>query len=84
MQTLLKTTRAYRLLQAEKQNERFSHAYLLLFDDARNLRSALKTFSKLFFAPSKRTETLIDEEAFSDCLFFRVFYREFFFRLREK
>ena len=70
MQTLLKTTRAYRLLQAEKQNERFSHAYLLLFDDARNLRSALKTFSKLFFAPSKRTETLIDEEAFSDCLFF--------------
>ena len=70
MQTLLKTTRAYTLLQAEKQNERFSHAYLLLFDDARNLRFALKTFSKLFFPPSKRTETLIEEESFSDCLFF--------------
>ncbi len=70
MQTLLKNTRAYKLLQAEKQNNRFSHAYLLLFDDARNLRSALKTFAKLFFDENQRVSQLVDEENFSDCLFF--------------
>lgn len=70
MQTLLQNTRAYKLLQAEKQNNRFSHAYLLLLDDARNLRSALKTFAKLFFADNQRVTQLIEEENFSDCLFF--------------
>ena len=79
MQALLKETNAYRLLQAEAENGQLSHAYLLDFCDSRNLRLALKTFAKLFFdcangeenAPAKRRiSQLIDEENFSDCLFF--------------
>ena len=79
MQTLLKSTQAYRLLQTETQENRLSHAYLLLMNDARNLRVALKTFAKLFFgcsdetllsASQRRISDLIDADNFSDCLFF--------------
>ena len=75
MQTLLRTTGAYKLLENEGKSTGFSHAYLLLFDDARNLRVALKTFAKLFFGCDKestdsqrRISELIDSESFSDCL----------------
>ena len=78
MQTLLKNTQAYRLLKTESEEGRLSHAYLLLLNDARNLRTALKTFAKLFFqqdfqenSPAfARICNLIDEENFSDCLLF--------------
>ena len=77
MQTLLKTTGAYKLLQNEGKNKDFSHAYLLLFEDARNLRVALKTFAKLFFyceneytEKERRISGLIDAENYADCLFF--------------
>ena len=77
MQTLLKTTGAYKLLQNEGKNKDFSHAYLLLFEDARNLRVALKTFAKLFFyceneytERERRISGLIDAENYADCLFF--------------
>lgn len=75
MERLLKSTQAYRLLEKEIDGEACSHAYLLLFDDARNLRPALKTFAKLFFScadgddrESERRAKLIDEESFADCL----------------
>ncbi len=77
MQTLIKNTQAYRLLQAEAQKSRLSHAYLLLLDDKRNLRNALKTFAKILFAcdtpvtdREKRIAERIDKETFTDCLFF--------------
>ncbi len=78
MQTLLKSTQAYRLLQTESAEDKLGHAYLLLLNDARNLRFALKTFAKLFFqkdflgkdAAFLRVCDLIDAENFSDCLFF--------------
>lgn len=72
MQTLLKTTQAYTLLETEKTNDRFAHAYLVVFNDARNLKLALKTFAKLFFDCGKndRISKLIDAENFSDCLFY--------------
>lgn len=77
MQTLLKTTQAYRLLQTECEEERFSHAYLVLFNDGRNLRNVLKSFAKLILncadeetAAKKRVSELIDDENFSDCLFY--------------
>ena len=77
MQTLLKKTRAYGLIKTEEARGELSHAYLLLLDDGRNLRSALKTFIKPFFHCSseetpgaKRRSNLIDNETFSDCLFF--------------
>ncbi len=77
MQTLIKNTQAYRLLQAQAQKQRLSHAYLLLMDDKRNLRSALKTLAKVFFGcdtprsdREKRIFERIDKESFSDCLCF--------------
>ncbi len=77
MQTLLRETGAYRLLKNEEERGELSHAYLLLFDDARHLRLALKTFAKLFFecdtpktTAQKRVAELIDSESFSDCVFF--------------
>ncbi len=77
MQALLRSTKAYRLLQKEGEGKGFSHAYLLIFDDARHLRSALKEFAKLLLScedatsPAKaRISSLVDEESFCDCLFF--------------
>lgn len=77
MQTLLKTTQAYTLLENEGKREGFSHAYLLLLDDTRHLRIAMKTFAKLLFScadkrttEEKRISDLIDAESFSDCVFF--------------
>lgn len=71
METLLKKTQAYELLRAEGRENRFGHAYLLHFDDGKNLTTALKTFAKLFFADradAARVERLIDEDSFADCL----------------
>ena len=77
MQTLLKNTQAYGLLKRESEEGKLGHAYLLLLSDTRNIRAALKTFAKLFFKPDCQDErafsrvcALIDEENFSDCLFF--------------
>ena len=82
MEELLKNTQAYRLLQKESVENNCSHAYLLLFDDGRNLRSALKTFAKILFScaeiedwdedkkDKERIAKLIDEESFSDCLIY--------------
>lgn len=77
MQQLLKTTGAYKLLQNEGKSTGFSHAYLLLFDDKRNLRTVLKTFAKVLFNcenertdKERRVSELIDAESFTDCLCF--------------
>jgi len=80
MLELLKKTQAYRLVQKESAENVCSHAYLLLFDDARNLRFVLKEFAKILFncaeidewtedrEEKERVARLIDEESFSDCL----------------
>ena len=77
MQTLIKNTRAYQLLKAEAAKNRLSHAYLLLLDDSRNLRAALKLFAKVLLGcdeekteNEKRLSSRIDSETFTDCLFF--------------
>lgn len=79
---LIKNTQAYRLLQKECAGGSFSHAYLLLFDDGRNLRFTLKEFAKVLFTcdeiddwsedlqAKKRVAKLIDEDSFSDCLIY--------------
>ena len=72
---LLQNTQAYRLLQKESEENMCSHAYLLLFDDARNLRATLKEFAKLLFsanttAEKQRIDKLINEESYADCLFY--------------
>ena len=79
MEKLLKDTQAYRLLKKEYTENACSHAYLLQFGDGRNLRFALKLLAKVLFGcdesgyldeEEQRREKLIDEESFSDCLFF--------------
>lgn len=76
MQTLLKATQAYKIVQNEKRDNRLSHAYLLLLDDSRNLREALKIFATLLLVGnnedehSLRISKLIQTESFSDCLFY--------------
>ena len=77
MLTLLQNTRAYQLVEGERAKGELSHAYLLHFPDARNLRTALALFAKLFFncqdaqtTDAERIARLIDDEQFSDCLFF--------------
>lgn len=78
MDSLLKNTRAYKLLEAEADSRSLAHAYLLLMDDPRNLRQAGKLFAKPFFgchksvlsAKNQRVAELIDTEGYTDCLFY--------------
>lgn len=78
MQTLLKNTDAYKLLSTERKENRLNHAYLILMDDARSLRSALIEFALVFFGLEiensegryERIANLIKKQSFSDCLFF--------------
>lgn len=72
MRILLENTQAYTLLKRESEKNRLSHAYLLLWEDKKYLKSALKTFAKLFFdvPEGERIGRLIDAETFADCLFF--------------
>lgn len=74
MQTLFENTQAFRLLKTEWEENRLGHAYLLLLNDARNLRFALKTFAKVVFGcvdgEKERIALRIDDENFSDCLCF--------------
>lgn len=63
-------------MRAEIRENRAGHTYLLVLDDPRNLRFALKEFAKLFFFVSEEGETareirisdLIEKETFSDCI----------------
>ena len=91
MQTLIKNTRAYKLLKAETAKNRLAHAYLVLLDDGRNLRAALKTFAKILFGvdeplspAQKRIADLIEAESFSDCLFFPAPDKKFMVEDAEK
>ena len=77
MQILLQQTQAYTLVKTERVENRLSHAYLLHFSDAKNLRFALKELAKILLdcdtgatLSQKRRAELIDNETFSDCLFF--------------
>lgn len=75
MHTLLQSTQAYQIVQNEKDENRLSHAYLLLLPDGKNLRAALKTFAKLLLAhgderEQARIEKLIDAESYADCIFY--------------
>lgn len=78
MQTLLKTTDAYKLLQSERMENRLNHAYLIVLDDPRTLREVLNVFARVFFGCEEenaegryaRISSLIKKESYADCLFF--------------
>lgn len=69
MEELLRGTTAYRVFSRDVSENRASHAYMLYFTDAYNMRSALKLFALQLFATHKgeRDGNLILEENFSDC-----------------
>lgn len=74
MQTLIKNTPAYKLFQNETRSGKHAHAYLIVMDDARNLRQTLLTFAKVLYGcdnpytPEEETlASRIDNGTFSDC-----------------
>ena len=74
MQTLIRQTNAFKTFQAEVANNAYSHAYLIVLDDARNLRETLLTFAKALYGcdnPYEEDERIlaerIDAGTFSDC-----------------
>lgn len=72
MQTLLSQTTAYKILTGDVRSERASHAYLLYFSDAANLREAVKYFAVALYGakPCSREQKLIEGESFSDVKIF--------------
>lgn len=49
MEKLLKGTTAYAILAGDRRADRLSHAYMLDFQDVKNMRAALKIFALEFF-----------------------------------
>lgn len=70
MKTLLRKTTAYRALARERGEG--AQTTLVVFPDEAYLRPLLKECAKAFFgaADGSREEKLIEEESYSDCLFF--------------
>ena len=68
MEQLIKSTAAYKIFCGDRRADRLSHAYMLYFSDARNLRPALKLFALEFFGAEKedRNGRLILSEGLSD------------------
>lgn len=68
MERLLCTAAAYKIFCGDKRADKFSHAYMLYFADARNLRAALKLFALQFFGADKndRNGRLILSEGLPD------------------
>lgn len=68
MEELISRTAAYRIFAGDKAADRLSHAYMLYFNDAANLRNALKQFALVFFGCGKneRNGRLIEAEGLAD------------------
>lgn len=72
MKELLRGTNIYRTIAAEARAGELPHTVLALFPDEKYLRALLKECAKAIFLAEDgtRTERLIDEESYADCLFF--------------
>lgn len=68
MEELISRTAAYRIFAGDKAADRLSHAYMLYFNDAANLRNALKQFALVFFGSGRneRSGRLIQSEGLAD------------------
>lgn len=73
---IIKNTKAYNLLKADKNSGTLSHAYLLLCEDVIMLKEYAKIFAKLIMCSSSgvcggcRTCTLINSEKHTDVIFY--------------
>ena len=82
MKDLIRNTSAFSRFVTQRNEEKLSHAYLLLFDDPIHTKTALKELAKaVFFAEenaygeydspdAERIARLIDGEKYADCLFY--------------
>lgn len=64
MRKLIESTAAYATFSRDVSSDRLSHAYLLLFDDTKNMRGVLKLFALKFFGfeeGSKEGARLLNE-----------------------
>lgn len=67
MRQLLQSTSAYKILKGDVEKNSVAHAYMLRFEDSRNMRLALREMAKLIVRGDERVERLIDSGAYSDC-----------------
>lgn len=67
---LFENSRAMRMVRADAQAGRLSHAYLFLCPDVRNLRRWLKELAAVLLGADARAKRLIAEECYSDCRIF--------------
>lgn len=82
MRTLIHTTAALERLKTQREQEKLSHAYLLVFDDAKHLLTALKECAKILLyaeeneygeyrsEQEQRIASLIDGNKHPDCLIY--------------
>ncbi len=70
MEMLLKGTAAYKILLGDRAQGRLSHAYMLYFPDAANLRGAVKTFAALMYGAEGETLRRIMDGSFPDVKIF--------------
>lgn len=68
MLQLISSTAAYKIFAGDKAANTLSHAYMLYYSDAANLRNALKVFARVFFGGEDggREARLIESEGLSD------------------
>ena len=70
MKQLICGTTAYRTFSNDAAGGRLSHAYMLHFNDVKNLREALKIFALRFFGLTEENGRRILNESFTDCRIF--------------
>ena len=70
MEQLIKQTKIYEILKSAKQSGSLSHAYLINLDDEKILKDFLKELSLVFFDENFTLKERIENETFSDILFF--------------
>ncbi|MGN1235448.1 MAG: hypothetical protein ACI4U2_05675, partial [Christensenellaceae bacterium] len=61
---------AYKILKGRVETGRIGHACLLLFEDEKYLREALRFFAVALYHGDERASDLIERECFTDCLFY--------------
>ena len=68
MQQLISSTAAYKIFAGDKAANKLSHAYMLYYSDAYNLRYALKELARVFFGGGRggREDRLIEAEGLPD------------------
>lgn len=66
MKQLLSSTKAMKILTSDLARGALSHAYLLVFPDAKILRAVLKELAKVILGEDERIHSLVEKESYAD------------------